>query len=471
MRKEKFVIDDILLLLANSFIFFGIGYSVLRRDLSGEYFLGLFCLGNSLIHGLAGIIINRRKPVDKNLIYLITGLFITFITIALPVQLHGHLITMLWAAEAAVLFWIGRSNKSTICELLTYPVMILAFFSLMIHWPEAYNTIRPMMASFRILFLFNINFLTSLVLIASFSYINIFYFRRPFPSTISESEMFRKIINFILPAMLLTGIYFSFFMEIKCYWNQVAAYGGVGLSENLSDVRVIDGDKYIVAYKVLSVLIYSVVFFSVLSYLNILKFKKRILGLFNLLFNTLVIIFFLTFGLFSLGTLRDNYLLHGLSHYAYPVFMDIGVRYICFLCLGALLYVTYKYMHEDFHGKNFRMEYDLLLHVSILTIASNELINWMDLAGSQSTFKLGLSILFGVYALLLIVLGIWKKKLHLRIGAIVLFSMTLLKLLLYDLTYLNTISKTIVFVILGILLLVISFLYTKYRKVIFEEKN
>ena len=115
------------------------------------------------------------------------------------------------------------------------------------------------------------------------------------------------------------------------------------------------------------------------------------------------------------------------------------------------------------------MEFDFLLHAAILTVAANELINWMDLFMSEQSYKLGLSILFGVYALILISLGIWKKKKYLRIGAIVLFGATLVKLFIYDLTDLNTISKTIVFVSLGILLLVISFLYNKYKKLIFDH--
>ena len=89
---------------------------------------------------------------------------------------------------------------------------------------------------------------------------------------------------------------------------------------------------------------------------------------------------------------------------------------------------------------------------------------------SQS-YKLGLSILWGVYALLLIALGIWKKKKHLRIGAIALFAVTLIKLFFYDISYLDTIAKTIVFVSLGVLLLIISFLYNKYKHLISEENE
>ena len=89
---------------------------------------------------------------------------------------------------------------------------------------------------------------------------------------------------------------------------------------------------------------------------------------------------------------------------------------------------------------------------------------------SQSD-KIGLSILWGVYALLLIVLGIWKNKKHFRIGAIALFAVTLIKLFIYDISYLDTIAKTIVFVSLGILLLIISFLYNKYKHLLTDQNE
>ena len=54
-------------------------------------------------------------------------------------------------------------------------------------------------------------------------------------------------------------------------------------------------------------------------------------------------------------------------------------------------------------------------------------------------------------------------------GAMVLFGVTLLKLFLYDIASMNTITKTIVFVSLGILLLIISFLYNKYKHKISDE--
>jgi len=112
-----------------------------------------------------------------------------------------------------------------------------------------------------------------------------------------------------------------------------------------------------------------------------------------------------------------------------------------------------------------------LLYTSILWILSSELINWMDIARSEESYKLGISIFWGLYSLILISLGIWKKKKHLRIGAISLLAIMLLKLFSYDISHLNTIAKTIVFVSLGILLLIISFLYNKFKLVISDEKE
>jgi uncharacterized membrane protein len=146
--------------------------------------------------------------------------------------------------------------------------------------------------------------------------------------------------------------------------------------------------------------------------------------------------------------------------------MNIGIRYICFAFAAALFFAIYKSIHQDFMKVKFKIAFETILYLSIVWVGSSELINWMDITHSAQSYKLGLSILWGVYALLIIVMGIWKKKKHLRIGAIVLFAVTLLKLFLYDISYLDTLSKTIVFVSLGILLLIISFLYTKYKNII-----
>jgi hypothetical protein len=208
-------------------------------------------------------------------------------------------------------------------------------------------------------------------------------------------------------------------------------------------------------------------FVSFLGFVNIRRIRNHQLAIVNLLLIAAALAVFLTQGLYTLSELRESYL-HG-EHSGYQAGnMNIIIRYISFVFVAISMVAGYKYILQDFIKNNFHRQFDILLHVTILWIVSSEFIHWLDIAHSTQTYKLGLSILWGIYSLLLISLGIWKKKKHLRIGAIVLFGITLIKLFIYDISHLNTISKTIVFVSLGILLLIISFLYNKYRNLISE---
>ena len=94
----------------------------------------------------------------------------------------------------------------------------------------------------------------------------------------------------------------------------------------------------------------------------------------------------------------------------------------------------------------------MLLAVSLFIILSSELLNMMDMAGQKGSYKLGLSIFWGIYSLILVSLGISFGRKHLRISAIVLFAITLAKLFFLDIENLDTLSKTAVFVSLGVLL-------------------
>jgi len=451
VKKEKFGIDDIILLLANSSVFYGLGYALLYYRLGGEEYLGLWTLGNALINFVASILIFRQKEHDRNLFYFSAALVITFLTIAIPVQLEGNWVTLFWSVEAALLFWIGRTKNGAPYELLSYPLMALAFFSVVTHWPELYHMLKNLPEGGKIMPVFNMNFLTSMFFVASFGFIEIINVNKRFVSPLSEREDLLRTMDFVIPSMLLLVLYLSFYMEISTYWNQ-------------------QPDNYnIPRYKTISILLYSMLFVSLLSFVNIYRLQKSLLGLINLGFSLAVAGLFLSLGLIAIGALRETYLGKEVSEAVYRGSMLIGIRYVCFGFLGLMLFTVYRYVHSEFIGANLGIEFDIFLHIVLLTVLSNELINWMDLSGSEQSYKLGLSILFGVYSLLLIILGIWKKKLHLRIGAIVLFSLTLLKLFFYDLSSLDTIAKTIVFVVLGILLLIISFLYAKYKHVIFEE--
>jgi uncharacterized membrane protein len=466
--KEKYEIEDILVLLVNSGLFYGLGYATLRSDISTQELTGLFTLGNAMVHFAVAGIIWFRKPADRGLLYFIIGLGMAFVTITIPVQLDGHWVTLLWCFEAAALFWTGRTKNMSVYELVSYPLMMLAFFSIIHDWDSVYNMYNLQHPETRIIPLLNIHFLTSLFVVFSFGFIQYLYSLKQYCSPLAGQKTLLKMMDIIIPSVLLIVLYFSFIMEILNFWNQLYVDSLVTKTLDLTVPKHFRNEDFH-NYKAITVFNFSLIYLLVLSLVNMRWLKNTLLGLINLVLNTITLGVFLILGLYAFGELRESYISLTLADLYYRGGWNIGIRYFSFFLVGLMLLSMFRYVREAFIRTDFKMEFDLLLHITILTIISNELINWMDLYEPGQSFKLGLSILFGVYALFLVILGIWKKKAHLRIAAIVLFGATLLKLFFYDLTSLDTISKTIVFVSLGILLLVISFLYNKYKRLIFDD--
>jgi len=470
LQKEKYDKADILLLLANSFIFFGIGYVILNIHKTGSQLLGIFTLANAVVHFIVSSIIYKQKVADKNLFYFVIGLVFVFITIAIPVQLDGRWVTLLWAAEALLLFWIGRTKQISMYEKLSYPLMALAFASIGHDWATAYNNYIPESPETKITPLLNINFLSSLLFAAVFGFINFINQREPHQTNLTLPKWLMAFMPYAIPAIFLFSLYYAFHIEIVTYFNQLVVDSFLEVkSENQrsSFYRNLNLD----AFKTIWLINYTMLFVSVISFINYFKLKNQQLAWVNIGLNTIIIIIFLTLGLSDLSFLRANYLEQTLAEYYNISAFNIGIRYVSYAFFLLTIVSCYLYVRQKFVKGNFKIAFDVLLHISIIWIASSELINWMDIAKSNQSYKLGLSVLWGIYALFLIALGIYKNKKHLRIGAIVLFGITLVKLFFYDISHLNTISKTIVFVSLGILLLIISFLYNKYKHLIYDENE
>jgi uncharacterized membrane protein len=473
LQKEKFDGYDIVLLLLNSFIFYGIGYQLLYSHETGEHLLGLFTLGNAILHFIVSLVIYRQKVADRNLFYFVSGLVLVFITIAIPVQLNGNWVTLLWVGEAAVLFWIGRTKNVQIYEILSYVLMVLAFFSIIQDWTSLNHRYNPLNPETRLIPFFNIQFLSSLLFTVAFGYINYLNRDSKYTSPLISQKDLMKAVSFSIPAIFIMALYCTFRIQISIYWDQLYQDSFIGIKKAGQLIPTRHWNADLSNFKTIWILNYSILFFSVMSFLNIKKIRNKNLGIINLAINAFILFVFLCLGLYTLSELRESYLQIPNVYYTSSIF-NIGIRYISFVFAALLLTSIYFYIDQEFLQPviiDLKTGFDIMLFTSLIWILSSELINWMDIMQSTQSYKLGLSILWGGYSLLLIGLGIWKKKKHLRISAIVLFGVTLLKLFFYDLTYLDTISKTIVFVTLGILLLIISFLYNKYTNIISDDQE
>jgi len=468
VREEKFEKADIFLLLLNTFIFYGFGYALLENNEIGTQFLGFYTVGNVIIHTVVSLLIIRQKSADKNLLYLVIGLALVFVTLAIPVQLSGNWVTLFWVFEAALLFWIGRTKNTPFYEMLAYPLFFLAFFSLIHDWSEAYNRYIQAQPETRVLPIFNTNFLISALFIAAYGFINWLNINKKYVSPLAGKQGLYHIIAYSIPAILIAVLYFAFRIEIETYYNQLYTDSTIiiaGYDPNYPDYYF---NYELNKFKGIWVLNYSLVFVSLLAFVNFKFIKNAELHVINYGLHLLAIAMFLTYGLLTMSELRETYLSQNLANYYPRGFTYIGIRYISYVFLIPAVWSLIKLCRPEKMLANYQRIAFIVLHTSILWILSSELINLMDLAQSQQMYKLGLSILWGVYALWLIILGIWKKQQYLRIGAIGLFAVTLAKLFVYDISHLNTISKTIVFVLLGVLLLLISFLYNKFRSKIMD---
>jgi uncharacterized membrane protein len=471
LKKESFQKADIILLIINSFVFYGFGYGILDNHAQGEQFLGLFTLANGLLHFIVSVVVFRQKMSDKSLFYYIAGLVLVFVTLTIPVQLDGKWVTLMWAGEAILLFWIGRTKGLGFYELLSYPLMALTFVSLLQDWSEVYSEYSYFTDDQAAKFIpvFNVHFLESLLVIAAFGFI-IWFNQRHKPEKPILSERLSNLVRIIVPVMFIIILYNSIRLEISNYWDQlyyssaIEVDSGQGFSNTINNQDLRD-------FESIWIINYSLLFLSVGLILIMKKLNNPILGTINLVLNGLMVFFFLSGGLLVLSNLRDSYLTGATDENFHHGIFNLVIRYISLIFVMVNLAVSYFYIRKASFEKDIRILFTAFFHIAIVWILSSELINWLEIAGSDQTYKLGLSILWGIYSLALIGYGIWKNVQHLRIMAIILFGGTLVKLFVYDVANLETIPKTILFVSLGILLLIISYLYNKYKHIITNENK
>ncbi len=470
VRKEQFDIFDIILLSANSFIFYALGYAILSSDVYYSQLLGLFTLANGLIHFIVTVIIHRLKLADKNLFYFVAGLVLVFITIAIPVQLDGHWVTMIWALEAALLFWIGRSRDVSAYEYMSYPMMILALGSLSEDWSK-YKFIADEAAS-SIIPVFNVYFLTAILVIASFVFILYLHKKHKSSNNFLGIKSWDQMLTIFLSVSTVILIYVSIQIEIDAYWQR--AYNTTVVQDKTDPDNTFPIYNYdLLTFGSLWSVYFSLIYASILVWINIKFVRNKIVTLILTLISVWVLLAFLTVGLFNTGDLRASYLGNYNADYFEHGIIYLVIKYIGIVLAGIMFYSLYKLIKEDIMvtTQKWWKVFELFIAFYVFILLSNELLTWMDLSNITDSYKLGMSILWGIIALSLIIYGLWKDKKHIRIFAIVLFAITLLKLFFYDIAYLGTISKTIIFISLGILLLITSFIYNKYNNLTDGEEK
>lgn len=459
LKNIKLNITDVSILLINSFIYFGLGMYIFDSRLNGDEYFGLFTVFNAFIHFVAAYILFKRKQADEHLFYLLAGLVLVFITIAIPIQLDGNWVTLLWIGETALLFWIGRTKNQPLYEGLSYILLFISCLSLVLDWEAAYYsgslTFKPII---------NIHFLSTLLFCGVLAFISFTNAKVALNEEAKKQHAILSISNY-LPHIFIIGIFCLFYNEISHFWD---------VKTNESLITVADDYGYIESevnpsyksFRIVWLINYLLAFVGIIT-LVLDKVKAKVnFKQFDFYILTGAICIYLILGLYEISELRELYTSPKDLPYTFGKW-HLYIRYISYLFIGFALYVLYIVKRKQ--NPKLNTFFDLVLYTALVWIASSELLHWMDLYNSRSSYKLALSILWGSSSLALVAIGMWQKNKHLRIGAIGLFALTLLKVFIYDIAHLSTISKTIVFIALGVLLLIISYLYNKNKHRIFDE--
>jgi uncharacterized membrane protein len=165
----------------------------------------------------------------------------------------------------------------------------------------------------------------------------------------------------------------------------------------------------------------------------------------------------------------------------------LNTRFACGLFVLAVLFI-HQFLRaspsmENIWKKEILQAFQIGIIVLSLVLLTGETRDYFEqqivsMQASGETLRhlnnleqLSLSGVWLLYSLLLIALGFWRSLRSIRIIAFVLFGFTILKIFIYDLSYLETLYRIFSFIGLGLILLAVSYAYQRYKDIIFGSGN
>lgn len=436
IKKSPLKAFDFIILLSVNLTFYGAGIYLLQKG-GYESMKGLFTLCLGVINLSLAYLFFRQKTVDKNFVYLLLGITLSFLSLAAPVQLKGNYITLFWATETVVLFWLYQKSFIRLIKVASVLITILMLISLFMDWAQVYNGIGappPIIV--------NKGCVTALFCAACM----FLYYRM----AIREGDLY-----FIggITNRLVRGLYLGAGLLL------VFGAGILEINEQFS--RRLPGTGFNFLYLQL---------FCIAFFIAVLALLKRI-KLTYILAGALVLF---------IAYLANAGSVHGSEVQVLNSGLHRGWFFANWISAGLLLWLGWQLLGLVRKDPDALKRFSWILAVGVVVVLSIETGNgfvWLYYNGAPSSIeaaeaifgKAGLSILWGVCAFVFIAVGISHRYKPLRIIALVLFGITLLKLFFYDISNISPAGKIIAFILLGVLLLIISFMYQRLKKMLLND--
>lgn len=449
--KAKFSAFEILSLLSNTFLYYACGYIILK-EMGAEVYHGLFTLLVAVFNCIFAFLLLRRQEVDRNLFYFLVGLVITFISLAGPVQLNGNHITLFWAAEATLLYFLYQKSNIRLISYFSVALTGLAIVGLLYNFMKVYFDIPHHTPIMNIMM--NKGFITGIVVALSMIVTSVLMKREKEEDIVAgwTTNGYRQFLNGMAVILLfLTGF---FELRYQLHVNQSLGFAAA---------------IYYTTYTGLFML--AVYLISRSLKLNYIFHPVGAIG----------VLMMLVYGFAPhISTLdaRNHFLLNisdGKNAFMF--------HYIHTAVIVVFAFLIYHFLNKrEDYSKGLKDAFLWLLCFTLVFITSAELDHTYIIAGfnpgegiagidqlSSQSHKIGFPILWGISSFIMIVIGMKKKIRQLRIIALVLFAVTIVKLILLGVYGESQTGKIIAFIVSGVILLLVSFLYQKLKKLVLEQ--
>lgn len=466
-RNKPFSVWDIILVLSNSLIYFGIGFNAMT-DTYYEQFRGLFCLVNAVIHLGFALLCRKKEIEDKTIFHFIIAMVVSFVTMAIPIQLDGNYVTLIWLCEMIVLTRMAKKTGVNTYRNLSHIMSALAFFSLIHDWTSYTYFSNNTDTTLALQPLLNRYFLTDIL--GTVAYGIVWQMNR---TGAVKKTILNRVAGVSVIVIGLIVAYFTFGNEIMLYFDvqyKLSEFKHIG---EYGD-RWTDHDNSWYSYNGLWMINYTIVFVSLLGASAIYKFRKvefmRICWILTLI---------VTFIALSAGLIIiDNLKMAAVYDFKYSHIStwNYNARYAFIPFVGLLLAMIYVYRKNKLLPE-LKTANTWILHGLVLLLLSNELKHIITMLHlneyghyQKVATNMGYTVLWGVYSMVLIAYGILRKHKTMRIIAITLFGITILKLA-SDAMNMTMGYRLVVFITIGVILLLVSFMYQKFKPLLMDESN
>lgn len=443
---NKFKEADFSMLLLINVAYYTAGMLLLSPYENGQW-KGLFTAGLGLVNLIMAWVFYKQNRLDKNFVLLLIGLTLSFISLAAPVQLKGNYITLFWAAEMVLLFWFYQKTNITLIKIGASIVLLLCMISLLIDWGTIYGS--GTLANLPVII--NKGFITGLAVVAALIILyrllsveaNTYYLGQV---TVHFVRQFVSTLAIIL--LFITGL-----LETHYQVNHLFPSTGV---------PYIWTQAYVVLFVLASILV-----------LPLLKLK--IDPMVRLLLPMICLLLYI----YNMANIYDTEITMLVDNKNRQ--QMIG-HWISVLAMLSIILLTINYYKKHYQiVKSTIVLFTWIAAISLVILFSVELRNlfvWLNydkldsLDYAENLYsKAGLSIVWGLSSFMFIWLGLKYKFKPLRIVALVLFGTTLFKLFSYDIRNIPAGGKILAFVLLGVLLLTVSFMYQRLKKILIDDST